>query len=205
MTTRHPLASTLLHQASGDRGLEAAITLLAETGCWLDRDDFTSRHAIHPLDDDGSGTAVIAIDWETAITALGRSELPCSPGERAILELAASLAAGEKVSLHDVLPRIDQRRTGLALAAIAHAATTTACRTACPVEEDAADLAGLARLLTTIDEFLRSPHMAARLAVFLSAPGNPHPGYDACLLIDDVSFTAARLRRLTCHETGVPA
>jgi hypothetical protein len=205
MTTRHPLASILLHQASGDHGLEAAIALLAASGCWLDRDDFTSRHAIHPLDDDGSGTAVLCIDWEAAITALDHGELPCSTGERAILELAASLAARQPVSLRDILPRIDQHRVGMAVTAVAHAARTTSCPAACPVEEHDAGLDELARLLTTIDEFLRSPHMPARLAAFLSATGHQHPGYDAGLLIDDVSFAALRLRQLTGHGAEVTA
>ncbi len=60
-------------------------------------------------------------------------------------------------------------------------------------------------MLTVIDEFLRSPHMPARLAAFLSAAGHPHPGYDAGLLIDDVSFTALRLRQLTGHDAEVTA
>ena len=206
MTTGHWLGSILLHQASGDRGLEAAITLLAESGCWLDRDDFTGQYAIHALIDDGRGTAVLDIDWEAAITALGHGELPCSAGESAILELAASLATGEQVSLRDVLPRIDQRSASLAVAAIAHAAGKTACQGGCPVEEhEAGSPAELARLLTIIDEFLRSPHMPARLTAFLSATGHEHPGYDACLLIDDVSFTALRLRQLAGHETEIPA
>jgi hypothetical protein len=204
MTTRHWLAPILLHQASGDRGLEAAITLLAETGCWLDRDDFTSQYAIHALDDDGSGTTVLDIDWDAAITALGHGDLPCSAGESAILELAASLATGEQVSLRDVLPRIDQRSASLAVTAIAHAAGKTACQGACPIEDHAAGSpAELARLLTIIDEFLRSPHMPARLAAFLTATGHQHPGYDACLLIDDVSFTALRLRQLTSRGCDI--
>jgi hypothetical protein len=39
--------------------------------------------------------------------------------------------------------------------------------------------------------------------VFLSATGHQHPGYDACLLIDDVSFTEARLRQVATD--GQPA
>jgi hypothetical protein len=205
MNTEHPLAPILLHQASGDRGLEAAITLLAETGCWLDRDDFTSRYAVHDLDDDGSGTAVICIDWEGAVAALGRDELPCGADEGAILELAASLAAGHPVSLRDVLPRIGQPSAGMAVAAVAHAARKTACDEACPVEDNAVDRAGLARLLAAGDEFLRSPDMPGHLASFLAGTGRPHPGYDAGLLIDDVSFTALRLRQLTGHDAAVTA
>lgn len=66
-------------------------------------------------------------------------------------------------------------------------------------------MAELARLLTAVDEFLRASHMSARLAAFLSALGHPNPGYAARLLIDDVSFTALRLRQLTGHEAEIPA
>ena len=37
-------------------------------------------------------------------------------------------------------------------------------------------MAELAGLLTSEDEFLRSPHMSAHLAAFLSATGHRHPG-----------------------------
>lgn len=89
----------------------------------------------------------------------------------------------------------------MAVAAVAHPARTAPCQAACPVEEHSVgNPAGLARMLTVINEFLRSPHMHARLAAFLSAAGHPHPGYDAGLLIDDVSFTALRPRQLTSHD-----
>jgi hypothetical protein len=35
-----------------------------------------------------------AIDWDAAVTALNAGELPCSGGERRLLLLSASLAAG---------------------------------------------------------------------------------------------------------------
>ncbi len=96
---------------------------------------------------------------------------------------------------------MDQRNADMAVAAVAHPARTAPCQAACPVEEHSVgNPAGLARMLTVINEFLRSPHMHARLAAFLSAAGHPHPGYDAGLLIDDVSFTALRPRQLTSHD-----
>ena len=35
-----------------------------------------------------------AIDWQAAVTALDHGLLPCSSGERHVLRLAASIAAG---------------------------------------------------------------------------------------------------------------
>jgi hypothetical protein len=62
-----------------------------------------------------------AIDWEAAITALDSGGLPCSGGERRILQLSASLAAGTPVDLRDTVTGIDNRNISLLLAAIRHA------------------------------------------------------------------------------------
>lgn len=63
--------------------------------------------------------------------------------------------------------------------------------------------AGLAELLTEVDEFLRSgPAVAAELEQFLARRGRPYPGFAACNLIDAVSFTALRLRDLTAGNPG---
>jgi hypothetical protein len=59
---------------------------------------------------------------------------------------------------------------------------------------DKAWLADLAATLTQVDEFLRSPAGHAALEDFCAARGSTGPGRDACLLIDDVSFTALWLR-----------
>ena len=48
-----------------------------------------------------------AIDWDAAITALNSGDLPCSGGERRILQLSASLAAGIPVSLRDTVTGLD--------------------------------------------------------------------------------------------------
>ena len=63
-----------------------------------------------------------AIDWDDAITALNAGELPCSGGERRILQLSASLAAGIPVSLRDTTTGLEDRNTALLAAAICHAA-----------------------------------------------------------------------------------
>ena len=62
-----------------------------------------------------------AIDWEAAITALDSGGLPCSGGERRILQLSASLAAGTPVDLRDTVTGIDNRNISLLLTAIRHA------------------------------------------------------------------------------------
>ena len=63
-----------------------------------------------------------AIDWDAAITALHAGELTCSGGERRILRLAASLAAGTPVSLCDTVTGLDQDSTARLITAIRHAA-----------------------------------------------------------------------------------
>jgi hypothetical protein len=63
-----------------------------------------------------------AIDWDAAITALHAGELPCSGGERRILQLSASLAAGTPVDLQDAVTGLDDHNVALLLAAIRHAA-----------------------------------------------------------------------------------
>jgi energy-coupling factor transporter ATP-binding protein EcfA2 len=65
-------------------------------------------------------------DCHTAITALAAGSLPCSGGERRILQLAASLAAGTPVSLRDTVTGIDQDNAARLLTAIRHAAGQSA-------------------------------------------------------------------------------
>ena len=66
----------------------------------------------------------------------------------------------------------------------------------------AASVIQLADLLTELDEFLRSGGgVADHLAGFLAHRGHTHAGFAACNLIDEASFTAAHLRKLT-H--GIP-
>jgi hypothetical protein len=60
--------------------------------------------------------------------------------------------------------------------------------------DDTAWLAGLAETLTEVDEFLRSPAGHAALDDFYAARGSIRPGFDACNLIDAVSFTVPLLR-----------
>jgi len=44
------------------------------------------------------------IDWDAATSALHTGQLPVCGGERRILQLAASIAAGTPASLRDTIP-----------------------------------------------------------------------------------------------------
>jgi hypothetical protein len=59
-----------------------------------------------------------AIDWDTAITTLNSGGLPCSGGERRILQLAASLAGGVPVDLRDAINGLDHRNVALLVTAV---------------------------------------------------------------------------------------
>ena len=65
-----------------------------------------------------------AIDWEAAVTALGRGELPCSGGERRLLRPSASLADGIPVDLCDAATGLDDRNIQRLVTAIRLLATS---------------------------------------------------------------------------------
>ena len=71
------------------------------------RDDFTSRFIHHGTSISDGTTLMAAIDWDAAITALHVGELPCSGGERRVLELSASLAGGIPVDLREAVTGLD--------------------------------------------------------------------------------------------------
>ena len=111
------LVAALRACAAGLYPLEAGTELLISNSTFLHRDDFTGRFI---TSGPSSGTPIAAIDWDAAITALNGS-LPCSGGERRILLLSASLAAGTPVSLRDTVTGLDNNNTVRLLAAIRHA------------------------------------------------------------------------------------
>jgi hypothetical protein len=192
------LPGALTASAVGIYALEAGTELIIGCGCWLRREDFTSRFVTAVPDRDDPGSMLASIDWEAAIAALDAGELPCSNGERRVLRLASSIAAGTPVSLNDALTGIDDRNATLAIQAVARAAGQTWLTSDMMTD--------LAELLTVLDEFLRSSdETTALLERFLAGRGEQHPGYHASLLIDWASFTAASHRRLTGHETSTPA
>jgi hypothetical protein len=71
-------------------------SVLIGCGCWLHREDFTSRFIITGTSV-SDGTAMAGIGWEAAITAIGAGQLSCgSGGERRVLRLAESIAVGSR-------------------------------------------------------------------------------------------------------------
>jgi hypothetical protein len=111
------LAAALTDCAAGLYTVEAGVALLISHGTFLHREDFTSRF----IEFGSGGTPMAAIDWDAAITALNTGELPCSGGERRILQAAASLAAGIPVDLGDAATGLDARSAQRLLTAISHA------------------------------------------------------------------------------------
>jgi hypothetical protein len=113
------LAASLRACAAGLCPVEAGVALLISNGTFLHRDDFTSRFISHAT----SGTTpMAAIDWAAATAALHSGELPCSGGERRILQLAASLAEGVPVDLRDTVTGLDDHNAARLLVAIGQAA-----------------------------------------------------------------------------------
>jgi hypothetical protein len=120
--TADDLAGALPACAAGLYSLEAGVALLADNETFLRRDDFTSRF-ITTGTSIGDGTTLMAnIDWNAAITALHAGELPCSRGERRILELSSSLAGGIPVDLRDAVTGLDDGNIARLVTAILHAA-----------------------------------------------------------------------------------
>lgn len=115
------LPAELRAAALGLDCLSAAVGLVIGNAAWLHRTDFTGRF-IHHFDTGIDGYELAEIDWAGAITALDAGQLPCSSGEQHMLRLAASIAAGTPVSLHDALTRLDTTNIELLTTAIWHAA-----------------------------------------------------------------------------------
>jgi hypothetical protein len=104
--------------AKGLLCLEAAVELLIGHRGWLYRRDFLDV-AVEPV---FSGRALEAVDFVAAAAAMEAGELPCSSGEGRVLRLAASIAAGVPVDLREALTGLDEVNSGLAAAAVLHAA-----------------------------------------------------------------------------------
>jgi hypothetical protein len=120
MDTDH-LATALMACATGIYTTEAGVALLIANGTFLHRDDFTSRFIQTGTSISDGITLKADIDWDAAITALNSGDLPCSGGERRILQLSASLAVGTPVSLRDTVTGLDHDNTARLLGAIRHA------------------------------------------------------------------------------------
>jgi hypothetical protein len=114
------LSAALRAAAAGIHPDEAAAGLIISHGVFLHRGDF-ARH-VETAVSIGDGTPMAWIDWGAVIAALDGGGLQASGGERRIVRIAASLAAGHPVSLRDAIPGLDQRSLGLVTAAVRHAA-----------------------------------------------------------------------------------
>jgi hypothetical protein len=119
--TTDDLAAALRACAAGLYPLEAGVALLAGNGTFLRRDDFTSRFITVATSISDGTTLMAAIDWDAAIAALHAGELPCSGGERRVLELSSSLSGGIPVDLRDAVTGLDDGNIARLVTAILHA------------------------------------------------------------------------------------
>jgi hypothetical protein len=120
--TTDELTAALHACAAGLYPLEAGVALLAGHGTFLRRNDFTRCFITTGISTSDGATLMAAIDWDAAITALHAGELPCSGGERRILELSSSLAGGTPVDLRDAVTGLDDGNIARLVTAILHAA-----------------------------------------------------------------------------------
>ena len=114
------LAAALRAGAVGLYCAEAGVELLIGQGAWLRRGDFTGPFiAVTP--GTAGRDAMAAAGWHAAITALDGGALPCGSGERRILHLAASIAAGIPADLGEALTGLDRAGITAAARAVVHA------------------------------------------------------------------------------------
>ena len=100
------LAALLTAGADGACADMAAVQLLTDHHYWLTRADFTTAFITtgpSPL----SGRHLGHVRWKAAARALAAGQLPCTGSEAAILQIAASLAAGLPVRLRDAITGLD--------------------------------------------------------------------------------------------------
>ena len=116
--TTDELVAALRACAAGLYPLEAGVALLISNGTFLHRPRFLRPFIEHGT---SGGTAMAAVDWDAAVTALNAGELPCSGGERRVLLLSASLAVGIPADLRDAATGLDDRSIQHLITAIRHA------------------------------------------------------------------------------------
>ena len=119
--TTDDLTAALRACAAGLYPLEAGVALLIADGTFLLRDDFTSKFIATGTSISDGTTLMADIDWDAAIAALHAGELPCSGGERRVLELSSSLAGGIPVDLRDAVTGLDDSNIARLVTAILHA------------------------------------------------------------------------------------
>ena len=96
------LSAALRAAAAGIHPDEAATGLIISHGTFLHREDFL-RH-VETAASISDGTPMAWIDWDAVTAALDGGRPPASGGEKRIVRIAASLAAGHPVSLRDAIP-----------------------------------------------------------------------------------------------------
>ncbi len=119
--TADDLTAALRACAAGIYPPEAGVALFIANRAFLHRQDFTSRFITVATSIGDGTTPMAAIDWDAAITALHAGELPCSGGERRVLELSSSLAGGTLVDLNDAVTGLDDGNITRLVTAILHA------------------------------------------------------------------------------------
>jgi hypothetical protein len=102
---------------AGAAGAEAGVELLISQESWLRRSDFTGPFIVVTP----GPAAVAVVGWDAAVAALDGGALPCSGGERRILHLAASIAAGIPADLGETLTGLDRASITAAARAVLHA------------------------------------------------------------------------------------
>jgi hypothetical protein len=102
------LAAALRAGAAGLYCAEAGAGLLISQESWLRRGDFT-------------GPFIVVTPGPAAVAALDGGALPCSGGERRILHLAASIAAGIPAGLGEALTGPGRASITAAARAVLHA------------------------------------------------------------------------------------
>jgi hypothetical protein len=105
--------------AKGLLCLEAAVGLLIGHVTWLNRQDFLDA-AVEMITEPGRVMAFV--DFTAAADALAAGDLPCSAGEKAVLQVAAGIAAGCPVNLEDALTSMDAADAALVADAVLRAA-----------------------------------------------------------------------------------
>jgi hypothetical protein len=114
------LAAALRAGAAGLYCAEAGVELLIGQESWLRRGDFTGPFIVVTPGLAGRATMAV-IGWDAAVAALRGGALPCSSGERRILHLAASIAAGIPADLGEALTGLDRAGIAAAARAVLHA------------------------------------------------------------------------------------
>jgi len=114
------LSTALRAAAAGIYPDQAAAGLIISHGTFLHRENFLCHVETAACISDG--TPMAWIDWDAVIAALDGGRLPASGGEKRIVRIAASLAAGHQVSLRDAIPGLDRQSLELVTTAIRRAA-----------------------------------------------------------------------------------